>query len=334
MVNIDSNAFFSSCLQIVDGVIGSFVEKVFTAIVHGHSTEITLCFTLYIVLIGYRFVTHQISSDILTITKQLILMLIVYGLIINYDIYNKLIYNVFTQEPESLAQSIVGGDAVSVQGALDKFFHTGIKVAGVLLGSVKITNITPLFYAGAVWFATTMLSILALLLLIYAKMGMAIGLGIAPIFLICLLWDSTKGLFNAWLNKLINFALVPIVTSAVLSLMMSVTSNTLPDPNLPFEQQDLFGIAAFITLSLATVGLLSRVFHICSALAGSGVSLGGITEGVGSMRRRQGQSNNKEQSNSNSNTSQGGGQQKEGGGKSNGGGDKKESIRNNRADKK
>lgn len=336
-MSIDSNSFFTSCLQIVDSVIGNFVDHVFHALISQHSGEITLCFTLYVILMGYRFATHTISADILTITKHLILMLIVYGLIMNFGLYNKFIYNIFTQEPESLAKAIVSnsGGTTNISGALDNFYSIGIRTAKALLGAVKVTNLTPLFYAAGVWLTTIVLAIAALLLFIYAKMAMAIGLALAPIFLIFMLWDSTRGLFNAWLNKLINFALVPIITCAILSLMLSVADKTLPNPDLPFEQQDLFGIAAFMVLSLATVSLLSRVFHICSALAGSGVSLGGITEGLGSTRRKQ--SNNNSNNNNNNRSPRGGGaadRQTGGGEQPKDGGDKKESIRNNRADKK
>ena len=284
-MEISSDSFFTSCLKMVDGVIGNFVDHVFHTLVSQHSGEITLCFTLYVVLIGYRFMTHSLSSDVLTITKHLILMLIVYGLIMNFSLYTKFIYNVFTQEPENLAQAIVtnSGGTTDISGALDKFYAAGIGTAQVFLSAVTVTKLAPLFYAGGVLLVTVILCVAALLLFIYAKMAMAIGLALAPIFLIFMLWDSTRGLFNAWLGKLINFALVPIVTCAILSLMLSVANQTLPDPTAPFKEQNLFNIGAFMVLSLATVSLLSRVFHICSALAGSGIALKGITEGIGSM---------------------------------------------------
>lgn len=51
---------------------------------------------------------------------------------------------------------------------------------------------------------------------------MAVALALGPIFILFILWTPTKGIFSAWLNILITIALIPVVTSAILVLMLSV----------------------------------------------------------------------------------------------------------------
>lgn len=87
--------------------------------------------------------------------------------------------------------------------------------------------------------------VFALLLFVYAKMMMAIALALGPIFILFYLWDATKGLFAAWLRKLITIALVPIVTSAILVLMLSVINVILPQLNVPANEMQFYGIAPF-----------------------------------------------------------------------------------------
>jgi type IV secretion system protein VirB6 len=110
-------------------------------------------------------------------------------------------------------------------------------------------------------------------------MMMAVILALGPIFILFFMWESTKGLFTAWLNTLISLALIPIVTSGIMMLMLSVINVTLPKMNLPSESLQFYGIAPFLGLSLATTLILSQVFRICSSLGG-GITLASLSAGA------------------------------------------------------
>ena len=121
--------------------------------------------------------------------------------------------------------------------------------------------------------------VFALLLFIYAKMMMAVSLALGPIFILFVLWEPTKGMFTAWLQKLVTMALIPVITSAILVLMLSVVSVTLAGINQPVEHLHFSGVAPFLGLSLATTMMLSQVFKICSSLGG-GLTLASISQGM------------------------------------------------------
>lgn len=108
----------------------------------------------------------------------------------------------------------------------------------------------------------------------------AVALALGPIFILFLLFDATKDMFGAWLRKLITLVLIPIVTSAILALMLSVIKVTLPQLNQPAESMQFYGIAPFLGLALATVLILSQVYGICSSLGG-GISIAGLSKGAG-----------------------------------------------------
>lgn len=281
------DTFITDVLNTVDQVIGNFVQTSYQGLIQGNATVITLLFTFYIIVLGYRFVTHDLSSDLNTITRHLVSLLIVYGLIMSWDLYNVFVYNIFTNEPGILAQTLVdatgsfkGGE--STADALNKIYASGMDYAAQLFGKIPVINLQYLFYGISVWLVTMILSMYAMLLFIYAKMAMAIALAIGPIFLPMMLWESTRGLFAAWLRKLTNFALIPIITCSILSLMLTVMQVTIPI-DTPIEKDEFHGILPYIALSLATVMLLLQVFPICSALSG-GITLASLSKGVGAVK--------------------------------------------------
>jgi len=52
---ITNNNFFSSTLNTVDAVIGNFVNTAYVHFVQANVDVITLLFTLYVMVMGYRF---------------------------------------------------------------------------------------------------------------------------------------------------------------------------------------------------------------------------------------------------------------------------------------
>ena len=112
---------------------------------------------------------------------------------------------------------------------------------------------------------------------------MAIALALGPIFLPFILWESTRGWFVSWLRKLFNFALIPIVTASILSLMLSVMDLVLPDLHRQATQgnPDFFTMGLFGGLSLVTAFLLKQSLSIASSLSG-GLTLAALGQ-VGNM---------------------------------------------------
>jgi len=216
--------------------------------------------------------------------KHIVVMSCVYGMVMSWHLYNLLVYNIFTNEPGHIAQVLIdsAGHAQpgeSIAKALDGIYEAVINATMGFFGQVSFTSLAFAIYGVLVFVIGTALCVLALLLFIYAKMMMAVSLALGPIFILFILWEQTKNMFTAWLNKLITLALIPIVTSSILALMLSVINVTLPNMNQPIDDLRFYGIAPFLGLTLTTTLILSQVFRICSALGG-GITLVSLSKGV------------------------------------------------------
>jgi type IV secretion system protein VirB6 len=276
---ITAKAFFSETLNTVDAVISNYVNAAYTNLVAANADVITLLFTFYLMLLGYRFLNHDEQVTMDYAKRHVIVMLIVYGLLMSWQVYNLFVYNIFTNEPSHISSILVGAAQKSHPGAtiaqvLDQLYESVINATLGFFAEVNFSGsgIAFLFYGALVFLMGSALCIFTLLLFIYAKMMMAVSLALGPLFISFLLWESTKDMFTSWLRKLVTLALIPIITSAILALMLSVISVTLPSINAPLDSMQFYGIAPFLGLSLATTLILSQVFHIASALGG-GITL-------------------------------------------------------------
>lgn len=273
--------FFSGTLNTVDAVIANFVVTAYQNFVHAHTGIITLVFTVYIMTMGYQFIYHTHHFHLGQIVRQISVMLCVYGLIMNWYLYNIFVYRIFTSEPENIAKILIksAGNfqfSGNISQALNMIFDQVVNSSMGLFSQVSFNSLEFIFYGALVFGIGLALCVFALLLFVYAKMMMAVGLALGPIFILFILWDATRGMFNAWVNKLITTALVPIVTSAILMLMLSVVAVTLPQLNVPPDSQKFYGIIPFLGLGLITILILSQVFRICGSLGG-GIVLASIS---------------------------------------------------------
>lgn len=283
---ITADTFFSGTMNTVDAVIGNFVSNAYTHFVQANAGVITLLLTMYVMFLGYQFLNHSHHFNLSVITKHLIVMVSVYGMVMNWDLYNLFIYNIFTNEPGNIAKILINAAGKSQAGenisqALDAIYAAVMNATTSFFGQVNFSTagIAFIFYGGLVFIIGTLMCVFALLLFVYAKMMMAVALALGPIFILFILWNPTKGLFSAWLNKLITLALIPIVTSSILVLMLSVIDVTLSNIHQPTENLQFYGIAPFLGLSLATTLILSQVFRVCASLGG-GITLASLSAGA------------------------------------------------------
>lgn len=283
---IEFNNFFSQSMNTVDSVISNFVHNAYIHFIQANTNVITLLFTLYIMVLGYQFISHHHHFQIGDVVKRLILMLCVFGLVMNWQLYHLFVYNIFTSEPANISQVLIGsagdGHTVgSIADALDGISEAVVNASRALFGEVSFSASGLIFilYGALVLVVGGIMIIYALLLFIYAKMMMAVSLALGPIFILFIMWDQTKGLFTSWLNKLITIALIPIITSAILMLMLSVVNVTLPHIKQPVEEMQFIGIIPFLGLCLTTVMILSQVLRISSSLGG-GIALSSLSSGA------------------------------------------------------
>lgn len=165
---------------------------------------------------------------------------IIIGLL-NLATYHAYIADFFLNLPDHLASVISGKPITSglsfldtlwdqQQSLADAFWQKGVSAGISGLGLLMIAII---LYA--VCLATTGGSAL---LLIVAKCGLYAWVGIGPLFVACAMFDATKQFTNSWLGQTITFSLLPMLTSAVIYQIQSLSMSYLGSPELVHAMTD------------------------------------------------------------------------------------------------
>jgi TrbL/VirB6 plasmid conjugal transfer protein len=234
---------FSSVAQTVSGLTTNLAQNLFGTIQGdpGFKAAVGAAVTLYIAIYAILFMTAQIRLTthdfVIRIVKVLLMGILVGGSA--WTVFNTYVATFFSTASDEFMGQIaflqltpsgpqLGGDAAApmVMGMMDQAIAKVISAnMGVHLLAMLFTPPYGFFYLVllviALW---SFLSLLFTGIWVYltAMVMRALLIGIAPIFLVCLLFARTKHLFIGWLNQLFNTCIQPILLFSFLSFFVQI----------------------------------------------------------------------------------------------------------------
>ncbi len=288
VITMSPETFCTDLLNTIDTILNNFVQTGFERLVQNYQGVLTSLMIFYVGWIGFRMMTRSLQIDIVVFAKHLSLLIIVYALLNNWQLFYLFFYNIFTNEPTNICQVLVNSSGnfnlqgESTSSALNEVFYQGITASQKLLSLTGFGNYMVFVYGILVGTATCIFCLIALAMLIYAKMLLALLLFLAPIFISFLLWNSTRRLFDKWLQALINYALYPIITCGVLMLTLTLANTTLPGlmTNVSSGNPTFSGVSIYVFLLIICGLILKQVKYICADLS-AGVAVEGISAAIG-----------------------------------------------------
>ena len=231
--------------------------------------------TLYVMAWGYLHLQGKIQEPVMDGARRIVVLAVIFGVALRLWLYNAVLVDTFYNAPAQLGAAIVG--AAGPVATLDQIWSDGGAAAGLLWSKGGLLNGDFGFYlAGAiVWLLVGMLCIYALFLISLSKIALAVLLALGPVFLVLLLFESTKRFFESWIAQLANYALITVLTVLVAALLLQIVRT--------YAQQTAALGAAILTVDalnlLLVTGLvllvMRQVMPIAAALA-SGVALSGF----------------------------------------------------------
>jgi type IV secretion system protein VirB6 len=196
-------------------------------------------------------------------------------------LYNAVIVDTFYNAPAQLAAAVIGGsDPV---GTIDAIWDRGGAVASQMWTKGGVTGWGYYLMGAVVWVLVGLLCVYAMFLIALASIASSLLLAIGPLFIVMLLFDSTRRLFDAWVAQLANYALITILTVMSAALLLRVVASYAAQTAargaalLTVDALDMLLIAMLVFL------MLRQIMPIASSLAGglSLTSMGLMSRAIG-----------------------------------------------------
>jgi|GEM_PF-2842808 len=126
-------------------------------------------------------------------------------------------------------------------------------------------------YAFAVWLGALGITGYAAMLIILAKLAVAVLLAIGPLFILLLMFANTRSLFDGWLRTLLGYGLIPVFVYALLSILLTLAEAPLRQLENTSGAEELISVVGpFLLINFIATLLLAQILNIAGSVTGGG----------------------------------------------------------------
>jgi type IV secretion system protein VirB6 len=235
---------------------------------------VVTCAVLYVMVWGYLHLTGQIEQPILEGAKRILILAAILGFSLQLWSFNEFFVDTFMQSPQAIANAFAAGGSASTIGVADIVLMEGATVAENLFkqGGVFSGNVGFYLVGGAVYAVIVIVAGYAAFLDALSRIALTVILALGPLFLVGLLFDSTKRFFEAWVAQLTNYALIAILTGAVAGLLMQIVQTEATEMAAIGAGIEIAQVVSLIVACVLILLVMRQVMPIAAGLS-SGVAL-------------------------------------------------------------
>lgn len=254
----------------IDGRIGNFAQDTFAALAADLSALVVICGVLGFLLLTINILIGIVPAQPAAYFAWAVRFVLVTAASTSWAFFLP-IYNILTGLGDGIAGLLLGGEelAAGLQETTDqlwKNYNLLVDIAGWDLG----LNMTAL----CVGLLSIALTVAAILVIGGTKIGLAVAIGLAPIFLFSLLFKATHDLFVSWSKWVLTFVMTLIISAGIIAILGSIVDNA--TARAVSSGSSLFDMLEILVLSLSAIFVMSQSMTWASALAGS-VAAGGVS---------------------------------------------------------
>jgi type IV secretion system protein VirB6 len=268
---MEPSVVFQTLFQYVDAAVAKYVTDVAAITAQTFRDFGYQLIMLYVILWGWSMMRGMISEPVTDAMWRIFKIVTIFSLATSSALYASHVSNFLFTWPTALASKLNGG-SISVSDSaqmLDQMLDKGNTLAGQAWEKANLANIGGYILACLVYVMTWLTTVLTGIIIITAKYGLAITLAIGPLFILGLMFESTRRWFDAWLGTVITEGLAIVLSVMAATLMFKLMDATFDATQLDANANS--GIATMSAISALVIYGIACIFTIFKmpVLAGS-----------------------------------------------------------------
>ncbi len=277
--NQDMATFITDNLASIDALVETYAETVFVNFGGPLTTSIRLAGIVALALLGANTIFQWTPLQVTDFLKWGMRYVIVLMVATSWAQFEP-IYNIVTDVPSSIgAELLDAGGGATLNEAMDNmvtgifdFSDRAAEESGYF--SINLLSIV-LAIVGA------LMACVAIVVAGIAKIGLAMAVSLAPVFIACLLFKATSDLFSSWARFTLGFALIPLVLAGVMGIIIRIGEDMILEVQTAGTLTDAAG---FLIVAMAAIFLMSQVPTMVNRLAGTVVATASGVREMNQMR--------------------------------------------------
>jgi type IV secretion system protein VirB6 len=216
--------FFAEFSAWLNSLLATYVGDQTARVAAALEPAVVALATIYIMVWGYLQLTGKVDEPFVTGLRRIVTLAVVLGVALRLWLYNTVVVDTFFNAPGQLAAVVVGTyDAVTT---VDQIIFLGGDAGDLLIqkGGILDGNFSYDLAGFAVYLLVGLTAIYTIFLLALSHIALSVLLALGPLFIVLLLFESTKHYFVSWLGQLANYALITLLAVLAAALMMTLVA--------------------------------------------------------------------------------------------------------------
>lgn len=275
--------FYTDFFNKIDSVLSAYISTTSSNVISALAGTATTLLTIYVLLWGWMMLRGTINEPVRDGLQRIIKISLIWGFAMSVGVYQSQISNWVFSAPNDAAALVSGGPSATpgtemtfLDNAEDQIYmafeneSTNAKTNSTL----GVPDIGDELVAVAIILVGSVMVLYGAFLYMLSLVALAVLLGIGPLFILGLLFESTKPFFEKWTGMLFHYVFVVMLTAAVLGIILNVVDQYITHVNALAGSGGDFTATAFPIVVVALIGalILMQVQTKASALSG-GVAL-------------------------------------------------------------
>ncbi|WP_050982361.1 type IV secretion system protein [Rhodanobacter fulvus] len=211
--------------------IDSFGANLMGAVTSWMTALALILVTIWIMIQGYRLITGQSRESMMGLATNMVRVVVIVAIATTVGAAGHNLHTLVTTELSTDINQLFTGDDTTLAQTIDKnLAYTQLAMAAIDTvqippGDTESASSKARAQAFATFGTASPPMAAAAMLLLY-EITLALVIGLAPLFIMCLIFEQTKGLFQKWLlygiGTLFSMGVLAFISSLVLQLTLNV----------------------------------------------------------------------------------------------------------------
>jgi type IV secretion system protein VirB6 len=259
--------YIEDTLNLIDSSVATYAQSVFVDFGGPVSTTIRLGGLVALVLLAINVIMQWAPLRVTDFAKWSVRYLVILAVATSWSQFLPF-YDMLTNVPSSVGAALLEASSdTTLNGALDEMVTSIFDFSDRAADESGFFSISMLSILLAI--VGALMACVAILVSGIAKIGLAMAVSLAPIFIATLLFRGTSDLFNSWAKFTLGFALIPMVLAGVMGVIIGIGTSLIDQIDSAFTLTDA---APFLIVAMAAIFLMSQVPTMVNGLAGTVVA--------------------------------------------------------------
>lgn len=217
---------FQDIFQYADSAVNSYVVDGAASAAASLQNVSHSLLLIYMLLWGWSMMRGMIQEPVTDGVSRIIRIGIITSLATSSALYATYVSNFLYDWPTAFSGVLQGSGAQNSAELLDQILDKGNTLGAQAWEKADLMNLGSYLISTIIYGVTWVITAISAVIIISAKLGLALLLALGPPFILMMLFETTRELFNKWLGMAITAGLTIVLVTMAAALIFKVMDNS------------------------------------------------------------------------------------------------------------